>query len=82
MTHQFCKELPDNWEDIFFSDLIVNQETIDINDSDDDNNANDDYNKEEVAVSSYKEAVGNLEDALQFLQSKGINNTANVFTKS
>ena len=38
-----CKEFPDNWEDSFFSDLNVNQETIDINDSDDENNASDDY---------------------------------------
>ena len=54
----------------------MNQETIDINDSDDENNANDDYNEEEVAVvslkvSSYKKAAANREDALQFLQSKG-----------
>ena len=60
-----CKKLTDNWEDSFFSDLNVDQATIDINDSDDDNNANDDYNEEEVAVaslkvSSYKEAVANL----------------------
>ena len=81
-----CKELPDNWEDSFISDLNVNQATIDINDSDDDNNANDDYNEEEVAVaslkvSSYKEAVANLEDALQFLQSKGNINTADELSK-
>ena len=81
-----CKELPDNWEDSFFSDLNVNQETIDINDSDDENNANDDYNEEEVAVASlkvfsYEEAVANLEDALQFLQSKGNINTANELSK-
>ena len=49
-----CKKLPDNWENSFFSDLNVNQATIDINDSDDDNNANDDYNEEEVAVISQK----------------------------
>ena len=64
----------------------MNQETIDINGSDDENNANDDYNEEEVAVaslkvSSYKEAVANLEDALQFLQSKGNINTANELSK-
>ena len=50
MTHQFCNELPDNWKDSFFSDLNVNQATIDINDSDDNKKANDDYNEEEVAA--------------------------------
>ena len=81
-----CKELPDNWEHSFFSDLNVSQATTDINNSDDDNNANDDYNEEEVAVaslkvSSYKEAVANLEDALQLLQSKGNTDTANELSK-
>ena len=49
-----CKELPDNWEDSFFSDLNVNQATIHINDSNNDNNANNDYNEKEVAVASLK----------------------------
>jgi hypothetical protein len=64
----------------------VNQSTVDINDSDDDNNANDADNEEEISiptlkVTSYKEAVTNLEDALQFLQSKGDIITANELSK-
>ena len=62
----------------------MNQATVDINNSDEDNNANGANSEEGIPVlkiTSYKEAVANLEDALQFLQSKGDIITANELSK-
>ena len=64
----------------------MNQSTVDINDSDDDTNANGADDEEGIfiptlKVTSYKEAITNLEDALQFLESKGDITTANELSK-
>ena len=79
-----CQELPDNWEANFFNKLGANQETVYIYDSDDDDDANDEEAGVSVAtlkVTSYSEAIANLEDVLQFLQSRGNIITANELSK-
>ena len=78
-----CQELPDSWEANFFNKLGANQETVHIYDSNNDNDTNEEAGASVAAlkVTSFSKAIANLEDALQFLQSRGNIIMANELSK-
>ena len=77
----FCYELPDNWEEVFFRKCsqLHPQEGINDNEADDDE-VEDITPPVLPRITSYREAISCLEDALAFLERKGNNDTADALS--